>query len=149
MKKSIVIKYATITLAALAITAMPLFAADKPEKAEKPDKVEKPGSAGADKSARAIPFRGKLSAKTDSSITVGTRTFEVTSDTKINKNGKPATLADGVVGEEVAGQYREEGGKLNAKMIRFGAKPDAPAGEKPGKKSDAKAGVLQPAKKSE
>jgi hypothetical protein len=44
------------------------------------------------------------------------------------KSGKPATLADGTVGDEVAGSYRKDAdGKNNAVSIRFGAKPAAAA----------------------
>ena len=76
-----------------------------------------------------VQFRGKLSAvdKTAKTITVaaaaGDRTFQITSETKIFKAGKPAVLEDGVVGEEVSGSYRKaEDGKLNAIMVRFGGK---------------------------
>src|ERR1700756_312715 len=48
------------------------------------------------------PFHGKLVAvdKVAKTITVGKRTFLITSETKIKKGGKPATLEGGVVGEE-------------------------------------------------
>lgn len=85
---------------------------------------------------KAPTFRGKL-AKVDAAaktITVenkskGDRTFVITSETKITKDGKPATLADGVVGEPVSGSSSEgSDGKLMAKTVRFGAaKPKAPA----------------------
>ena len=127
------IKLSLITIAALAIAAMPLHAADKPEKAEAKPKKEA-GAAAATNPNRTIPFRGKLAAKTDSSITVGARTFEVTSETKIMKDGKAATLADAVVGEAVAGAYRDQDGKLIAKSIRLGPKPEAAAGEAKPKK---------------
>jgi hypothetical protein len=70
-----------------------------------------------------LPFRGKLSAvdKTAKTITVGERTFQITSDTKIFKAGKPATLEDGVVGEDMSGSYRKaDDGKLTAVTVRFG-----------------------------
>lgn len=130
------LKLTLLGLTALALAAMPLHAADKPEKAEGKAKKE---AGAASNSNRANPFRGKLSAKTDSSITVGTRTFEVNAETKIMKNGKPATLADAAIGDEVGGQYREQDGKLVAKMVRFGPKPEAPAGEKKAKKPKAAA----------
>jgi len=110
------IQFTLMGIAALAIAAMPLHAAEKPEK---------PAAAEAGKANRAIPFRGKLASKTDSSITIGARTFEVTAETKIMKAGKSATLADAVVGEEVGGSYQDQDGKLVAKMVRFGPKPEA------------------------
>lgn len=73
-----------------------------------------------------IPFHGKLVAvDTDAmTLTVGKRTFAVTSETKITKDGKPATLSDGVVGENVGGACKKtEDGKLNAITVNFGTKP--------------------------
>jgi len=79
-------------------------------------------------------FNGKLSAIDTNAMTftVGTKTFEITSETKITKDGQPATLSDGVVGEMVGGAYKKsEDGKLNATTVHFGAKPE---GEKKKKK---------------
>lgn len=125
-------------IAALAIATMPLCAADKPaaEKADGKAKKEAPGKT--ENANRAIPFKGTLDAKSATSITVGTRTFELTSETKIMKDGKAATLADGEVGKEVAGSYREDGGKLTAKSVRFGPKPPESTDkkDKPAKKAD-------------
>jgi hypothetical protein len=72
------------------------------------------------------PFHGNLKAVDASAktITVGTLTLQITSDTKITKDGKPAALADGVVGEPVSGAYTKTAdGKLNAVVIHFGVKP--------------------------
>jgi hypothetical protein len=84
---------------------------------EKPQKPAKPG-----------PFHGKLVSidKVAKTIVVGKRTFQITSGTRIKKAGKPATLEDGVVGENVSG-YVKPGpdGKLNATTINFGPKPAA------------------------
>ncbi len=74
------------------------------------------------------PFHGKLKAvdKNAKTITVGKTTVQITSDTKILKDGKPATLTDAVVGEQVGGAYKKaDDGKLNATKIHFGAKPEA------------------------
>ena len=58
-------------------------------------------------------------------FTVGTLTLQVTSDTLITKDGKSATLADGVVGEQVSGAYKKtDDGKLNATSVHFGAKAE-------------------------
>jgi hypothetical protein len=127
------IKYTLLGMAALAIATMPIQAADKPEKAEGKAHKESAEPSKGDKANRVIPFRGTLSAKTDTSITVGSRTFELNSETKVMKDGKPGTLADGEVGKPVAGSYRDQDGKLVAKMIRFGTKPEAEAGGKPEK----------------
>jgi hypothetical protein len=54
-------------------------------------------------------------------LTVEKRTFNMTSDTIITKDSKPAVLADGVVGEQVRGAYRKnDDGKLDAVTVRFG-----------------------------
>jgi len=74
---------------------------------------------------KAVPFRGKIktidhNAKT---ISIGKETIQVTSETKITKANKPATLADGVEGDMAAGSYHKDAdGKLNALTIRFGPK---------------------------
>jgi hypothetical protein len=133
--KNTITKLTSLLAATLALAIMPLHAADKPEAAEGKAKKE----AGTANPNRAIPFHGKLASKTDSSITVGTRTFEITSETKLMKDGKPAILADAKVGDEVGGSYQQKDGKMVAKMVRFGPKPEAAGGaekEKKPKKSE-------------
>ena len=112
-------------------------AAEKKSKAAKETKEEmEPGS----KKAGVTPFHGKLKAvdKTAKTISVGETTVHISSETKIVKAGKPATLEDGVIGEPVAGAYKKaDDGKLNAVSVRFGAKPEdegKPKKEKPEKK---------------
>ena len=70
------------------------------------------------------PFRGTVDNLDTNAmtLTVGSRTFDITSKTKITSNGEPATLADGVLGEKVSGFYRtNEDGSFNATAVRFGA----------------------------
>jgi hypothetical protein len=77
-----------------------------------------------------IPFRGNVKAIDNNAktLTVGKETFQITSGTKIIKMGKPATLADGAVGDQVGGQYKKDAdGKLTATSVRFG--PKAPTEE--------------------
>ena len=93
-----------------------------------------------------IPFRGKVDAvdKNAKTVKVGERVFQITSETRLEKNGKPATLDDAVVGDEVGGNYRTgDDGKLNAMMVRFGPKPamDKPQGGKPGTQGKKDGGV--------
>lgn len=111
-----------LTVATLAATStLPLVAADN----KVPGKKEAPAK---DALPRALPFRGKIGAvdKQSKTIKVGERTFQVTSDTKINKAGKAATLDDASVDEEVGGSYREGANKkLNLVSLRIGARPDA------------------------
>jgi hypothetical protein len=72
-----------------------------------------------------LPFHGKVAAVDAKAmtLTVGKMVIQVSDNTKITKDGKSATLADGVVGEPVGGAYNKtDGGKLNAIVIHFGAK---------------------------
>lgn len=72
---------------------------------------------------RGAPFHGTLDAVDTNAmtLTVGSRTFQVTAKTKITKDGEVATLADGVLGEKVTGYYRtNEDGDLTASTVHFG-----------------------------
>lgn len=87
----------------------------------------------ATKSKAAHPFHGKLAAvdKIAKTIKVGESVYQVTSATKITKDGKPATLEDGVVGEPVSGYVKPtEDGKMPATTLHFGAKADDKGGSK-------------------
>ena len=91
------------------------------------------------KKAGAGPFHGNLAAvdKVAKTITVGKRTFQITSETKIKKDDKPATLDDGLVGEEVGGYFKTgQDGKLNATSVRFGPKPGTTEKKKSTEKSE-------------
>jgi len=77
-----------------------------------------------------IPFHGKITAVDTKAmtLTIGSRTFQITSDTKISKDGQPATLSDGMVGEPVRGTYKKaDAGKLDAVSVQFGAKQKTPS----------------------
>jgi hypothetical protein len=119
MKKHIA-KITTLSLLAAAIVAVPVLsrAADVSTNA--------PGTVTPKHEIRgAIPFHGKVAAVDANAmtLTVGNLTLQVTSDTKIIKDGKPAKLSDAVVGEGVRGAYKKgEDGKLNAVTVHFGAK---------------------------
>jgi hypothetical protein len=111
MKKLIV----SILIAAFAaVTVLPIAAADAPAK---------------DAPARPLPFRGKIDAvnKQAKTFKINDRTFNVTSETKISKDGKPATLDDVVAGLDVTGSSREgTDKKLNVVTLRIvAAKPAA------------------------
>ena len=83
-------------------------------------KKKQPQSAG--------PFRGKLAAldKSAKTITVGKRTFHITSETKILRSDKPATLEDSILGEMVSGGFKLSGdGKLMATKLNLGPKVDS------------------------
>ena len=81
------------------------------------------------------PFRGKLASmdKAARTITIGKRTFHITSETKILRYGKPGTIEDGVIGEQTSGGFKTaEDGRLVATKVTFGPKAEtkAPVPEK-------------------
>ncbi len=86
-------------------------------------------SAAAPHKKKAIPFHGNLTTVDTNAmtITVGSMTFQVTSKTKITKDGQPAELGDGVVGQPVSGSYHTTVDATNAVSIHFGAKKKAAA----------------------
>ncbi len=123
MKNSFV-KFAVCGLLAAAVIGAPLASVAQDNKDKASEKKEGPSG---EKKKGGTPFRGKIAAvdKSAKTITVGERTFQVTSETRLMKAGKPATLDDAVVGEEVGGSYEKgEGDKLVARMVRFGPRPD-------------------------
>lgn len=118
----------TITLlsitAALALATPAAFAQNRTGRAAAPPAG--PAAQPAKKKQTAGPFHGRLKAVDQASrtLTMGTRTFHVTADTKITKDGKPATLKDAVVGEMVSGYFKTaENGNLVLSTLRFGPKP--------------------------
>ncbi len=141
MKKSI-LRIGLASLLALALTASPtqLLAQTNTNKAPA-EKKAATKDAAAEKKPVAGPFHGKLAAldKAAKTITVGKRTFQVTSETKIHKAGKPATFQEGVVGEEVSGYVKPtDDGKLIATTVNFGPKPESKGSEKAAEKKKEK-----------
>jgi hypothetical protein len=132
-----VLKLGAIGLLAAAIAGAPtqLLAqtTNKPA-ASKKATVEK--KAPSDKKRTGGGVHGNLAAidKVAKTITVGKHAYQITSETKISKGGKPATLDDSVQGEYVSlGYHASDDGKLNATKVTFG-RPEAKGGEK--KKSE-------------
>lgn len=145
MKTHILAKLSLVGLLITALAGLPLSlsaqtneqpAAVKKEatKAKKQEKTtEKKETKSGEKKQRSLPFTGKLTAtdKIAKTITVGERTFQITSTSKIFKAGKPALLEDGVVGELVTGSYKtNEAAKLVANSVYFGGKSAAKSTEK-------------------
>jgi len=62
-------------------------------------------------------------------LTVGKRTFEITSETRISKGGNPAILSDIAVDDKVSIAYKKADGKLNAVTIKDSVKPKKSDGE--------------------
>lgn len=80
------------------------------------------------------PFHGTLDSMDTNAmtLTVGSRTFQITSTTRITRNGQPAILSDGVVGQPVTGYYKtgDDGTTLEAVTVHFGTTTKAPRKKK-------------------
>ena len=107
---------------------------------DKPAPEKKQPSRG-EKRQGVTPFTGKLTAvdKTAKTIKVGERTFQITSETKITKTDKPATLEEAVVGDAVRGAFRKsDDGKMTAITVHLGAKPGEEGGPRKKKEVPSK-----------
>ena len=105
----------TIVAAFAAVGTLPTAAADAP--AEKKEAAP-----------RSTPLRGKIDSidKQAKTFKINERIFQITSETKIEKEGKPATFEDATVGQNVTGSYRESTDKkLNVVLLRIGGRPGA------------------------
>ena len=119
------------TMALAPVAAIAQENQDKPKTPAAGSAPEKPSPA-----ARAIPFRGAVSAvdKEAKTVTVGKMVFNVSADTKLIKGNQTITIADLTIGEVIAGNYTKgDDGKLTAKMIRVG--PKVGVEEQPNKKA--------------
>jgi hypothetical protein len=125
-----VLKIAGLSLLAAALAGMPaqlLAQSTNVPAADKKASVAKKEPASKKKGAH--PFRGKLAAvdKVAKTIKVGESIYQITSTTKITKEGKPATLEEGVVGDPVSGYVKPtDDGKMAATTVHFGAKAAKP-----------------------
>jgi len=140
MLKSI-LKTSVVSLLAVVIAGLPapLLAqtTNQPAVEKKAAAEKKEAPKGEKKKLSGHPFRGKLAAVDNvaKTIKIGASTYQITSETKILKAGKPATLADGVKGDEVGGYAKPgERGTMVATSLRFGPKTD---GTSAGKAKDS------------
>ncbi len=129
-----ILKISAVSLLAAAIAGLPLQL--RAQSTNNPAAATKSGAQKQDtttKKKAAHPFHGKLVAvdKSAKNIQVGESIYQISSDTKITKAGKPAILDDGVVGEDVGGYAKPTAdGKMAATSVRFGPKVDAQGGQK-------------------
>ncbi len=140
MKKSF-LRTGLAGLVVLALTASPALLLAQTNTNKAPAEKKTTTKDTSEKKAVAGPFHGKLAAldKTAKTITVGKRTFQVTSETKIHKAGKPATFEEGVVGEEVSGYIKPtDDGKLIATTVNFGPKTETKTSDKAAEKKKDK-----------
>lgn len=102
----------------------------------------KPKTEGKDKAKRdTYPYQGKVKSTDKTAMTITLegkekeRVIGVTSETKIAKEGKPATFGDIVAGENVRGQVKKSPeGKENAVSVFLGPVPEKKGGKKEEKK---------------
>ena len=128
--KNHISKIMVLSLLAAALLSVPVFAHAQDANNTNAAVVRSNHDSQTGKTWTSFRFAARLDAVDTNAmtLTVGTRTFEITADTKIFNNGEPATLSDGMVGEPVRGTYKKtEAGKLEAVTVHFGAK----TGEKP------------------
>lgn len=135
------IKSFTIAVFAIALTTSSQLLAQTTNKvpAEKKSSSEK--KEPAEKKQSPIPFHGNIVTldKNARTLTIGKRVFLVTSETKIFKSEKPATFADGAVGDYVTGSYKKsDDGKLIAHSVYFGGKSKGTAEKKKEPAKDSK-----------
>jgi hypothetical protein len=119
------VKLFVITAFAAAIATSPQLFAQTTNKAPAEKKSSTEKKEPAEKKQSTVPFRGNIVTidKGAKTITVNKRTFQITSETKIFKSDKPATFADGAVGDYVTGSYKKtDDGKLIAHSVYFGGK---------------------------
>ena len=115
MKKTI-LKLAAITLLGAAILTVPAMS-------RAADQTSTNAPAATTDKAGPRKFNGDVTAVDTNAMTftVGDQTFNVTSDSRLSKKGKPATLSDAVVGEPARGSYTTgSDGKLDVARARFG-----------------------------
>src|ERR1039458_10895148 len=114
-------KVPLLTLVAAALVALPVVS-----RAEDSTNPPPPASTHPAKKIGGLPFKGKVAAVDPSAamtFTVGTLTMAVTSETKITKDGQPATFADITAGASVTGSYKKGAdGKLTASSVKLGEK---------------------------
>ncbi len=110
-----------ITLSALVAAALVAL----PSVSRAGDPTNAPTATASAPKKHSVPFHGKVAAVDSATMTfkVGTMTIAVTSNTKITKDGKPATFAEITVGENIGGACKKvAAGKLDATSVRIGEK---------------------------
>ncbi len=118
------------TLAAVCLLAATLAAPARAQDTNQASTNAKPAKPAPKKEAKALTFTGKIGAMDKVLYTItldekAKRVFQISSDTLINKDGKPAIMADGKVGDAVHGTYKKgEDGKLEALILNYGAKAE-------------------------
>ncbi|HSY17289.1 MAG TPA: hypothetical protein VK815_03105 [Candidatus Acidoferrales bacterium] len=137
MKKHIA-RIALFSLVAAGLVAVPAAS-----RADDASMTDKPAAAAPAPKKKAHAFHGSVMAVDTAamSLTVGTNTIYVTSETLITKSDKPATLSEITVGDAATGAFKvDAAGKMNATTIHAGEK-----GSKRVKKKTSDAAPAAPA----
>jgi hypothetical protein len=135
MMKSI-LRVSAASLLAVVMAGLPFQAVAQSAKKSGTETKASSENARENKPAK-LPYKGTLTAmdKAAKTLTVGKRTFQVTSETKLLRGGKAATLDEGVAGEYVSLSYQKtEGGKFLACNVYYGGK-DGKGGSKKAEKT--------------
>lgn len=110
----------TVVLA-LALSIPTAFSADKKKDAAAEPAKKEEAKGGSKKDH--YPLYGELLTLTDTALTVKggegkpDRTFNITKDTTIKKDGKPASFKDGVTGQWVGGYVKKATGDGNDEIV--------------------------------
>ena len=115
-------------------------AAAETAEAQARDAVKKPADKVAEAvKSKAVPFYGEVTAVDPAAMTVslGERTFVVTSETTIVDGDKTATIKEVKTGRKIGGSYLAIKGRNEVVKLNLGVK-QAPAKEAPDKAADKK-----------
>jgi hypothetical protein len=115
-------KIALFSLIAATVIAVPVWLHAQDTNSAAPSSSD---TTPAPKHKHGAPFRGTVDGVDTNAmtLTVGSRTFQITSTTKISSNGQPGILADATIGEPVTGYYRpdsDDTNTLNAVSVHLG-----------------------------
>jgi hypothetical protein len=123
-----VVKFTALGLLAFAVAGIPVVLHAQDTNATNAAATNKLST---NPSLRPLPLRGKVKSIDNGAmtVTVGTHAYQITSQTKLTKDGKPAVMADIVVGDNVNGLVkRETDEKWTALKLNFGVvAPKTPA----------------------
>ena len=134
------------------IVAPPVLGTQPPPTPETKPPAEAPKKPAKKKPAsNTLPFRGKVESVDAKAMTITLagrekqRVFNVTSKTRLEKDGKPATFGDIKAGEEARGSYTK--GKDGDNLVRavFGLAPTPVEKKEAGEKKPKKAAKTEPA----
>jgi hypothetical protein len=113
MKKHI--KIALFSVIAASVIAVPVLLHAQDASSTAPSSSDTSTAPATPKHKHGAPFRGTVDGVDTNAmtLTVGSRTFQITSTTKISSNGQPGVLSDATNGEAVTGYYKPDPDNTN------------------------------------